>query len=143
MKKTTIDQYPLGERAIEHIRAASRKALTEITLEALKDGALKTSDLQVSAETLRAQADIARQAGYIQLADNLLRAAELTAVPNDELLRLYEALRPGRSTQDELIALAKRLEETYGAFETGRLVREAAVVYLQRGLLRAQRTNGR
>lgn len=108
-----------------------------ITPDALRAGELSFADLQISAETLRAQARIARHAGYPQLADALARAAELTAVPNDEVLRMYEALRPGRSTYAEIIALATRLEQMYGAVETGRWVREAAGVYLQRGLLRA------
>ena len=48
--------------------------------------------------------------GFRQLAANLRRAAELTAVPNAELLRMYEMLRPGRSTYAELQELAARLE---------------------------------
>jgi len=129
--------YPLSENAAERVKAASGKPLAEITPDALQASELSFADLQISAETLRAQARIARQAGYAQLAGNLSRAAELTAVPNDELLRMYEALRPGRSTYAEMIALATRLEQVYGAVETGRLAREAAEVYLQRGLLKA------
>jgi len=127
--------YPLGDNARDRVKAASGRRLSDITLEAVAAGEVNFNDLQVSAETLRAQARIARQAGYPQLAGNLSRAAELTAVPNDELLRMYEALRPGRSTYAEMIALATRLEQVYGAVETGRLAREAAEVYLQRGLL--------
>ena len=93
-------------------------------------------DLQVSAETLRAQAAIARQAGYPQLAANLRRAAELTAVPNAEILRMYALLRPGRASYDELAALAGRLEADYQALERAALVREAAQTYRERGLLR-------
>lgn len=128
--------YPLSENAPERVRAASGRPLAEITPDALQAGALGVADVQISADTLRAQAEIARQAGYTQLADNLARAAELTAVPNEELLQMYEALRPGRSTYAEMIALATRLEQTYGATETGRLAREAAEVYRRRGLLR-------
>ncbi len=133
--------YPLSENAAERVSAVSRKPLAEIVPDALQAGELSVADLQISAETLRAQAEIARQAGYAQLADNLARAAELTAVPNDELLRMYEALRPGRRAYDELIALAAQLERTYGAVQTGRWVREAAEVYRRRGLLR--QTDGR
>jgi propanediol dehydratase small subunit len=80
------------------------------------------------------QAEIAATAGYPQLAANLRRAAELTALPNDELLRAYEALRPGRSTIAEIRALADRLETEYGARETAAFVREAAEAYAARGL---------
>jgi propanediol dehydratase small subunit len=91
---------------------------------------------QISADTLRRQADAARQAGFGQLAENLCRAAELTTVPNDELLQIYEALRPGRSTQAELVAIADRLERDYHATQTAAFVREAAAEYARRGLFR-------
>jgi propanediol dehydratase small subunit len=129
-------RYPLMEYGAEALRAASGRPLAEITLEAATAGRLEAADLQIEAETLRAQAEIARQAGYVQLAANLSRAAELTAVPNEALLRMYEALRPGRSTFAELAELAERLERDYQAPENARLVREAATVYQARGLLR-------
>jgi propanediol dehydratase small subunit len=90
----------------------------------------------ISPETLRAQAEIAREAGFTQLGGNLRRAAELTAVPNEELLSMYELLRPGRSTHAELMAMADRLEREFAAPETAAFVREAAGVYWQRGLFR-------
>ena len=92
-------------------------------------------DLQISAETLRAQAAIARAAGYAQLAANLTRAAELTAVPNAEVLRMYELLRPGRASYAQLAELADQLEGRYAAPANAALVREAAETYRARGLL--------
>ena len=50
-------------------------------------------------------------------------------------MSLYEALRPHRSTVDELEALRASLE-TRGAARCAELVRQAAVVYACRGLLR-------
>jgi propanediol dehydratase small subunit len=88
---------------------------------------------------LRAQAGVAQEAGFTQLAENLTRAAELTAVPNDELLRMYEIMRPGRSTYDQLQEMATTLESRYGAVTTAAMVREAAAVYRQRDLLKRQR----
>jgi propanediol dehydratase small subunit len=93
-------------------------------------------DFQISPNTLRHQADIARDAGFTQLAENFRRAAELTAVSNDDLLKMYELLRPGRSTHAELTTMADQLEHDYNAVETAAFVREAAAVYLQRGLFR-------
>jgi propanediol dehydratase small subunit len=116
------------------LRAASGRALAEITPEALASGALTADDLRIRAETLRAQAGIAAASGYPQLAANLRRAAELTALPNDELLRAYEMLRPGRATVEELRALAARLDREYAATETAAFVREAAEAYAARGL---------
>lgn len=131
-----MTKYPLMENAADSLQAASGRPLSEITLEAAAHGDLSIADLRISAETLRAQAEIARQAGYTQLAENLTRAAELTAVPNEELLQMYEMLRPGRSTFEMLVALAEKLEADYNAPVTGQMVREAAEVYRARGLLR-------
>ncbi|HEU5010973.1 MAG TPA: diol dehydratase small subunit [Roseiflexaceae bacterium] len=129
-------QYPLMENAADTLESASGRKLTDITLEAVSAGELDISDLQIQADTLRAQADIAREAGFHQLAANLARAAELTAVPNADVLRMYEQLRPGRASYEELSALAELLEQRYHATETARMVREAATVYQARGLLK-------
>src|SRR5262245_48705897 len=128
--------YPLAEHAAGQLAAISGRPLGAITEEAAEAGELTIADLQISAETLRAQAAIARSAGYRQLAANLTRAAELTAVPNAEILQMYETLRPGRASYNELIALADRLEQAHHAPESAALVREAAEVYHARNLLR-------
>lgn len=44
---------------------------------------------------------------------NFERAAELTAVPDDRILEIYNALRPYRSTCAELLAIADDLEHRY------------------------------
>jgi propanediol dehydratase small subunit len=91
---------------------------------------------QIQPDTLRHQAEVAKDAGYTQLAENLRRAAELTAVPNETLLKMYELLRPGRSTQAELLAMAETLERDYNAVETAGFVREASAVYAERNLFK-------
>jgi propanediol dehydratase small subunit len=53
----------------------------------------------------------------------------------EEVMNLYEALRPHRSTAEELEALRASLQ-TRGASRCAELVRHAAVVYARRGLLR-------
>ena len=137
MKKQSLN-YPLGENAAESLRAASGRRLVDITTEAAQAGELSMSDLQISADTLRAQAEVAWQAGYIQQAVNLTRAAELTAIPNTEVLQMYNTLRPGRATHAELVALAELLETQYHASECARLVQEATAVYQERGLFRKE-----
>jgi propanediol dehydratase small subunit len=127
------NSYPLIDHA-DDLHAMSGRPLREVTLDALED--LSITDVQISPATLRAQAEIARQAGFRQLATNLTRAAELTAVPNAELLRMYEMLRPQRASQAELLALADELEGSYQAIENAQLVREAAEVYQARELLK-------
>lgn len=134
MKSTVA--YPLIEHTADKLHAASGRSINEITLDAAVAGELSPADLQVNAETLRAQATVAREAGFVQLAENLERAAELTAVPNDELLHIYALLRPGRATYNELQQLAERFALTYAAPRNAAWVREAAEVYLRRGLLK-------
>jgi propanediol dehydratase small subunit len=131
-----MDKYPLIDHAADQLHAASGRSLGAVTLEAAAAGQLAIGDLQISAKTLRAQAAIARAAGYAQLAANLERAAELAGVPNADILRMYELLRPGRASHDELHALAAELAGTYDAPTCAAMVREAAEVYRLRGLLR-------
>jgi propanediol dehydratase small subunit len=125
------------EHAADLLSASSGRTLREVTLDAAAARTLQIEDLRVGPDTLRAQAAIARRAGYAQLAENLERAAELTGVPNDDILRMYELLRPGRASYDELVALAAQLEEAYRAPACAAMVREAAEVYRLRGLLRS------
>ena len=129
-----MNKYPLRRFTSDSIRAASGRSLDEIKLETIED--LSLEDLQIHANTLRAQAEIAEEAGYPQLAANLNRAAELTTVPNDEILTMYEMLRPERASYEKLMELADYLENTYQAKENARLVREAAQIYRDRRLLR-------
>ena len=91
---------------------------------------------EISAAALKYQAAKARDAGFVQLSHNFLRAAELTVVPDNEILAIYELLRPGRSTHAELCTTADKLELIYGAPETAAFVRDAAAEYLRRNLFR-------
>jgi propanediol dehydratase small subunit len=124
------------ESAEDSLTASSGRTLSSITLDAAAAGEIDATDLQVSAATLAAQAELAHQAGYRELAQNLQRAAELTTVPNQELLRMYELMRPGRSTYSQLTDMADRLENEFSAPITAAFVREAAEVYRSRNLLR-------
>jgi propanediol dehydratase small subunit len=116
-------------------RALSGRPLDEITLGAAVRGDLSPADLRIHPQTLRRQAAVAEEHGNPQLGANLRRAAELTAVPDDEVLAIYEALRPGRSTLAALQALAGRLEDAHAPL-CAALVREAAAVYERRGVLK-------
>ena len=114
--------------------ALSGRPIDEITLEAAVHGDLSPADLRVHPDVLRHQADVAKAHGNPQLGENLRRAAELTALHDDEVLAIYEALRPGRSTLADLGAIASRLEAGCAPL-CAALVREAAEVYDRRGLL--------
>ena len=116
-------------------RALSGRPIGELSLEAAVRGELSPADLRVHPDTLRHQADVAEAHGNPQLGENLRRAAELTALPDEEVLAIYEALRPGRSTAAGLEVVAARLDAA-GASLCAELVREAVEVYARRGLLR-------
>jgi propanediol dehydratase small subunit len=118
------------------VRTASGRPLADLTLDAVRAGKLSVADFRISRETLQRQAAAAAAAGYAHVAENLLRAAELTGVSNADLLEMYEALRPSRTTVARLDELARHLEDDLGAPLTAALVREAAEVYRQRGLVR-------
>ncbi len=126
--------YPLGVRRPELVRTPMGTPLAEVTLEAARAGRLAGDEIRATPETLRLQADVARASGRTQLAENLERAAELAALPDDELLEIYTALRPHRSTAQELEGWAARLDGE-SAPRTAAFVREAALVYGERNLL--------
>jgi propanediol dehydratase small subunit len=110
--------------------------LRDLSMEALAAGRIRPEDIRISAAALRSQAERARAGGYGPFAANLERAAELVDISDDEVLAIYEALRPHRSTARELEAIADRLEAA-GAPRCAALVREAADAYAARGMLRA------
>ena len=115
------------------IRALSGKSVESLTVEAVRTGDVGVADLRIHPETLERQAVVAEQHGNPQLAGNLRRAAELTRLPDDEVLAIYEALRPGRSSAAQLTALADSLAGR-GLPRCAALVAEAAEVYARRGL---------
>jgi len=118
---------------VTKIRALSGKSVESLTVEAVRAGEIGLADLRIHPETLERQAVIAEEHGNPQLADNLRRAAELTQLPDDEVLAIYEALRPGRSTAEQLKALAGSLADR-GLPRCAALVAEASDVYARRGL---------
>ena len=128
-------RYPLGQTSRESVRTGSGRPLTQIDLAAVRDGGVAPEDLAIHAETLLEQAAIAHDAGFPQLAANLRRAAELTRIPNQKVLAIYEALRPYRVTHGQLLALADELEQEYEATANAELVREAAAIYKHKGLV--------
>jgi propanediol dehydratase small subunit len=107
----------------------------KFTVQAAVDGKLTLADLRMDPATLAHQAAVAEAGGNPQLAENFRRAAELTNIDDEEVMNLYEALRPHRSTAEQLEALRVSLEQR-GASRCAELVRQAADVYARRGLLR-------
>jgi propanediol dehydratase small subunit len=123
------DAYPLAEKHPERLKTPTGLSFEEVTVEAVLEGKVTMQDLRVTAEALEQQAQIAEAVGRLQLAENFRRAAELVKVPEDRILQIYDALRPGRSGASALVALAGELEGEYGASRCAKLIREAAEAY--------------
>lgn len=130
-----LTDYPLGSNRPDLVTTPSGLPLAEVTLDALRAGRLVTEDIRATPETLRRQSAVALATGRSALADNLARAAELATVPDETILEIYTALRPGRSTAAELEQWAERLESELDAPLTAAFVREAKDVYAERELL--------
>ena len=131
----TAADYPLSVNRPELLKTPTGKPVTALTMDAVVSGELTAEDLRIAPETLELQAQLAESAGRPQLAANFRRAAEMTAIPDAEVLTMYNALRPRASTEAQLLAMADRLETTYAAPVNAALVREAAEVYGRRRLL--------
>jgi propanediol dehydratase small subunit len=127
--------YPIGSRRPDLVQTPDGTPLADVTLAALRDGRVDGRELRATPQTLSRQAAVAHAAGRPQLAENLARASELARVPDEEILEIYTALRPHRSTEDDLLRWAARLEHAYDARATAAFVREAIPVYAKRGLL--------
>ena len=122
-----------GAAGAAEVRALSGRPVDELTLDAVRRGEVGLADLRIHPDTLERQAVVAEEHGNPQLAANLRRAAELTRLPDDEVLAIYEALRPGRSTPAQLTELAASLGAR-GLPRCAALLTEAAEVYARRGL---------
>lgn len=118
-------KYPLYGDARAQLTLPSGRPIADLSLESLRAGRLSASDLGIHERTLREQARIAGEAGFAPLARNLERAAELTRVPDAKILQVYEALRRG-DRRVTLEALAREIEQDYGATRTAAFLREAA-----------------
>jgi len=121
-----MPDYPLAERMAEQLKTPSGLAFRDITLEAVLAGKVQMEDLRVTAEALEMQAQVAESAGRPQLAENLRRATELVSIPEDKILEIYRALRPGRANREALLALADDVERRFQAVRCAALIREAA-----------------
>ena len=128
-------RYPLGESEKENIRSKTGKKLTDITLDEVMKGHISSDDIKISKEMLKAQGQVAKENGNDPMEKNFERAAELVDVPDEVILKMYDKLRPNRSTKLELVQMAQELIEKYNAKNCARLVMEAVEVYEKRGIL--------
>ncbi len=131
----TAADYPLLQKHPEMVRTPTGKPVGDITMEAVRQGSVTGEDLRISRDMLLRQAQVAESAGKKQVAENFRRAAEMTAVPDDAVIEMYDRLRPNRATKTQLTDMADTLEKEYHAPMLAGLVREAADIYEKRGIL--------
>ena len=120
----------------DNLKTFTGRPLADLTIDNVLGGELTAEDFRIRAETLRDQARVADESGYRQLAENFCRAAELCRISNEEVLDIYNQLRPGRSDYRALMALADRLENDFEATLNAAFIREAAEAYRKRGFFR-------
>lgn len=138
MTEPTLDpttDYPLSVHRRDLLFTPNGKSIDDITIEAVVAGDIQATDLRITPDTLRLQAQISERVGRPQLGANLRRAAEMTAISDGRVLEIYNALRPNASTKAELESIAEELTTQYNATHLADLVREAADVYERRDIL--------
>jgi len=59
-------------------------------------------------------------------------------MPDEEVFRIYNALRPHRSTKEDLLTMAKEIEKKYQAKINASFIRQALRIYEKRDLLRKE-----
>lgn len=128
--------YPLYEKRPELIKTQTGKFIDDINLENILSGKVTPADCRISAETLEYQAQIEDSAENPQVAANFRRAAEMTRIPDDRIIKIYNCMRPNVSTKQELLDIAEELETKYDAKINAALIREAAEVYEDRKMFR-------
>ena len=131
----TIEDYPIAKKHPEWIDLGQGRDLGHITMDNVMAGHITMDDLKISPSILKAQGQIAKAGGRDQIELNFSRAAEMTKVSDKRLLEMYNALRPYRSSKQELLDIASELDGL-GAPICANFVREAAENYERRKKLK-------
>lgn len=135
-KLNAYKDYPIYEKHPEILKTATGMAVDEISLENITSGKITADDCRISPDTLKLQAEVQESFGNPQIAENFRRAAEMTVIPDTEILAMYNKLRPGMATKEELMKMAEDLRSKYGAVLNAKLIETAADIYEKREMLR-------
>lgn len=138
-KLSAARDYPMASKRPELILTPTGRKLSDITIDNVLSGEVKPEDCRICEQTLEYQAQIAESQGSRQIAFNLRRAAELTKIPDQRILEIYNAMRPYRSSKNELLAIADELESRYEAKLNAAFIKEAARVYEVRKKLKGDK----
>ena len=131
----TVADYPILQKHPDWVKTPDGRPVASIDLSTIKRGEVENKDIRISREMLLTQAKVAESAGKMQVAENFRRAAEMTGVPDELVIQMYDKLRPNRAAYEELRGMADTLESKYNAARCAKLVREAAEIYEKRGIL--------
>ena len=133
----TASDYPIAETQPDEVIGNRGKALSSLTMEAVLSGDISMEDLRITPRALEQQAQISESVGRSTLARNFERAAEMTRLSQEEIMAIYELLRPGRAaSKDSLLDVAQRLRDEQDAPLLADFIEEAARFYEKRGLFR-------
>ncbi|MBA1392375.1 diol dehydratase small subunit [Lactobacillus sp. XV13L] len=135
-KELNANDYPLYSKHPELVHSPSGKNLDEISVDNVLSGKIGSHDLRITPETLKLQGEIAANAGRPAIQRNFQRASELTAIPDERVLQMYNALRPYRSTKQDLLDIAEELRTKYHANVCADWFKEAAEYYESRKKLK-------
>ena len=135
-KEMTADDYPLYQKHRNLVKTPKGHNLDDINLQKVVNNQVDPKELRITPEALKLQGEIAASAGRPAIQKNLQRAAELTRVPDERVLEMYDALRPFRSTKQELLDIAKELRDKYNANVCAAWFEEAADYYESRKKLK-------
>lgn len=136
IQSAKVTDYPLANKHPEWVKTATNKTLDDFTLENVLSDNVTAQICALPLKHCVFRPRLPEMLVAIALAMNFERAAELTSVPDDRILEIYNALRPYRSTKQELIAIADDLERRYQAKICAAFVREAAELYVERKKLK-------
>ena len=136
-QKLTQKDYPIAETQPSKVKGKRGIALSELTMDAVLEGRVALEDLQITPEALLKQAEIAKSVGRATLSGNFERAAEMSQLPNSEVMEIYELLRPGRAgSKSTLLEAAQKIRSRYSAEGLAEFIEEAAEFYDKRGLFK-------
>ena len=138
-KTLSANDFPTAETMPGKVTGLRGKSLDTLTLDSALSGELEMEDLRITPDALLRQAEIARSVGRSALAMNFERAAEMTRLPQEEVMKIYELLRPGRARAlAELEEAAERLRHDFEAPRLASFVLQAAELYARRGMYRTR-----
>lgn len=130
MRKYNVkDDYPFYEKHRSDIKTSTGKSIEVFTIEAVMAGELTAEDCRISAEMLEIHAQIEDSAGNYQIAETLRKSAEMTRIPDDRIMEIYNTLRPRSSTKESLLKIVEELENEYDAPRNAAFIRDAIKIY--------------